>query len=42
MPTIDQYSLATVPLEMHFGATSLGMGTAFICEKESQFYLITN
>jgi hypothetical protein len=42
MPTIDQYTLATVPIETYFGARKLAMGTAFVCEKDGNFYLITN
>jgi hypothetical protein len=42
MPVIDQYTLATVPIETYFGQTKLAMGTAFVCEKDSAFYLVTN
>jgi Trypsin-like peptidase domain len=39
---IDQYSLATVPLEMLFNNTSLSIGTGFLWSIDNQFFLITN
>jgi hypothetical protein len=42
VPTIDEYSLATVPIETYFRQTKLALGTAFVCEKDGSFYLITN
>lgn len=42
MPVIDQYSVASVPIEMFFGATLLSQGTAFFWQKEQQLFLVTN
>lgn len=42
MSIIDQYSLATVPLEMFFNDTHLAMGTGFVWKAGEQFFLITN
>jgi hypothetical protein len=42
MPTIDQYSVSTVPVQMLFGATELSLGTAFIWKDSGQHFLITN
>src|ERR1700724_1455956 len=42
MPTIDEYSLAAVPIQMLFNATELGVGTAFIWESNGSHSLITN
>ncbi len=42
MPTIDQYSAATVPIEMFFGSTNLAIGTGFVWEASAEFFLITN
>jgi len=42
MATIDQYSVATVPLEMFFNSTALSIGTGFFWQEENGFYLITN
>jgi hypothetical protein len=30
MPTIDEYSIAAIPIQMLFNATELSIGTAFI------------
>jgi hypothetical protein len=42
MSVIDQYSVATVPIEALFGKTSLFLGTGFVWQHEEDFYLITN
>jgi hypothetical protein len=42
MPTIDQFSLTTVPLEQYFNETRLGHGTGFIWQVEDQYYLVTS
>ncbi|MCH9053145.1 MAG: trypsin-like peptidase domain-containing protein [Proteobacteria bacterium] len=42
MPTIDEYSAATCPIEMFFGDTYLSLGTAFSWQVGDQHYLITN
>ncbi len=42
MPTIDQYSLATVPLEMMFQTTPLALGTGFFFESDGTFFLVSN
>ncbi len=42
MPSIDQYSLATVPIQLLFNGTLLSSGTAFIWQVAGQHYLITN
>lgn len=42
MPTIDQYSLAAIPIQMLFNATELGVGTAFVWESNGSHFLITN
>jgi hypothetical protein len=42
MPTIDQYSVSTVPMQMLFGATELSLGTTFVWLEESRHFLITN
>jgi hypothetical protein len=40
---IDEYSLATVPIEMFFDQTPpLSTGTAFIWTEGGNFFLITN
>lgn len=42
MPGIDQYSIATVPLEMRFNDTRLSTATGFVWERAGGHYLITN
>jgi hypothetical protein len=42
MSIIDQYSVATVPVQMLFGTTKLAQGTGFIWLNGSAHYLITN
>lgn len=42
MRLIDEYSVAAVPVEMHFGTTALSKGTAFAWRHNGQAYLITN
>lgn len=42
MTHIDQFSLATAPLEQYFNDTYLGQGTGFIWERRGQLYLVTN
>jgi hypothetical protein len=42
MPTIDQYSVATVPIKMSFQTTELASGTAFIWVSGEQHFLVTN
>jgi hypothetical protein len=42
MPSIDEYSVAAIPIEMLFNATNLGVGTAFIWVQDACFFLITN
>ena len=42
MPTIDQYSLAAIPIEFFFNQTFLGLGTAFVWHDGTQYFLITN
>ncbi|UES55387.1 hypothetical protein GFK91_07060 [Roseibium aggregatum] len=42
MPTIDQYSVSTVPVEMFFNETFLSLGTGFVWESSGQIFLITN
>jgi hypothetical protein len=42
MPSIDQYTLATVPIETYFWQTKLATGTAFVYENDGAFYLVTN
>lgn len=42
MPTIDQYSVATVPLEMRFGQTPLSLGTGFVWHIAGRYFLVTN
>lgn len=40
--TIDEYSLATCPIEMRFNGTLLSNGTAFVWELDGKLFLITN
>jgi hypothetical protein len=40
--SIDQYSVATVPIEMFFQNTSLSTATAFIWQQEQKHFLVTN
>lgn len=42
MTQIDQFSLATVPLELFFGETPLGQGTGFVWRIGERNYLVTN
>src|SRR5438552_2232171 len=42
MTTIDEYSLATVPIEQFFNDTSLGNATGFIWKSAGRHFLITN
>jgi hypothetical protein len=42
VPTIDEYSVAAIPIEMFFNSTPLSLGTAFLWEKEGKYWLITN
>lgn len=42
MPSIDQYSVSTVPIELLFNTTNLGLATAFVWEEAGRFFLITN
>ena len=42
MVTIDQYSLATIPIQLFFNETPLSHATAFIWEHQRRHYLITN
>jgi len=39
---IDEYSIATVPIELRFNDTGLATGTAFVWEHSGDHYLITN
>ena len=40
--TIDQYSVATVPIQMLFNTTELGLGTGFLWQEDDALFLITN
>jgi hypothetical protein len=42
LPTIDIYSLAAKPVEMRFGDTLVGRGTAFTWATADQAFLVTN
>jgi len=43
MPAIDEYSSATVPIELFFDSTNLWSATGFVWEDDSgHFYLVTN
>jgi hypothetical protein len=42
VPNIDEYSVASIPIEMMFNSTFLSIGTAFVWSDQAQFYLITN
>jgi hypothetical protein len=46
MPTlsvrIDEFSLATVPIDIHFNEQPLSNATAFTWERDDRHYLITN
>jgi hypothetical protein len=42
MPTIDEYSLAAIPIEMLFDRTKLSVGTAFVWKVDEAYWLITN
>jgi hypothetical protein len=39
---IDEYSVATVPIELFFNTTNLGLATGFVWEEPGRFFLITN
>jgi hypothetical protein len=40
--TIDEFSLTTVPIDLHFNEQPLSKGTAFTWERDNKHYLITN
>ena len=40
--TIDEYSLAALPIETLFNDTSLSVGTAFVWSQDEKHFLITN
>jgi S1-C subfamily serine protease len=40
--TIDEYSVASFPIEMFFNETNLSIGTAFTWEQGGKHYLVTN
>jgi S1-C subfamily serine protease len=42
MTTLDQFTLATVPLEMFFDKTPLSQATGFIWKIENRHFLVTN
>ena len=42
MMTLDQFSLATVPLELFFNDTPLGQATGFIWKIDNRHFLVTN
>jgi hypothetical protein len=42
VPSIDPYSAATVPIELLFNTTNLGLPTGFVWEDAGRFFLITN
>ena len=42
MATIDQYSVATVPIQIFFRKTELSLGTAFVWQDGSDLFLVTN
>jgi hypothetical protein len=42
MIIIDEYSLASFPIEMFFNETNLSLGTAFTWEQGGRYFLITN
>jgi hypothetical protein len=39
---IDQYSVATLPLELRFGSTFVSIGTGFVWQWNGNFFLISN
>jgi trypsin-like peptidase len=39
---IDEFSLTTVPIDLHFNGQPLSKGTAFTWERDNKHYLITN
>ena len=41
MMTLDQFSLATVPLELFFNDTPLGQATGFIWKIDNRHFLVT-
>jgi hypothetical protein len=40
--TIDQYSVAAIPIEMYFNDTSFGVATAFTWTEAGESFLVTN
>jgi hypothetical protein len=42
MPSIDEYSVTTIPMEIYFDQTELSLGTAFVWQSDTNFFLITN
>ncbi|QPF93982.1 S1 family peptidase [Bradyrhizobium commune] len=42
MVTIDEYSVAAIPIEMFFNETYLSLGTAFVWLEGDRYFLITN
>jgi S1-C subfamily serine protease len=42
MTRLDQFTLATIPLEQYFDDTPLGHGTGFVWKARDQHYLVTN
>ena len=42
MPGIDEFSLATVPIDLHFNQQRISSATAFTWERNNKHYLITN
>jgi hypothetical protein len=42
MPTVDKYSIATLPLDQMAGSDWLGNATGFLWETEGKYHLITN
>jgi hypothetical protein len=42
VPSIDQFSVAAIPIEMLFNSTVLSIGTAFVWKTSRDYWLITN
>jgi hypothetical protein len=42
MIELNQFSLATIPLEQYFNDTRLGQGTGFVWKQREQYYPVTN
>jgi len=42
MPSIDEYSVAAIPIQMLFNATELSVATAFVWHTDAGHWLITN